>query len=444
MNRSISNSYLQEFQNYVVMDPYPFVLDLKNSFGMWLATVDGDKLFDWIGFYGAKFLGSNHPRMYETPYVERLVVAANNKIANPDFLTPECVEYYRKLFEYAPRCMLGPNLEIYAVNSGAEAVENLSKYFLNLYDTHRAKPGKPVKARRMVYFDQAYHGRTIFALNMTQLSNSPAITKNFEGLVVGNLKAPFPAVDHTLSENENRVHTEQCLDELRKMLEDYGDEIVGIIVEPIQGAGGHRVAYPWFFQRLSELAHDFGVYLGFDEVQTAGGQCGQFFLCDNFDLPYPPQGIASGKKLSSGVVYMQKSMNDVGILDSTWGGNLVDMVRFVQEMRIVEDEKLIEQVAAKTVRLVDGLEALARRCGNKIFNIRGAGLYQGFSMRSKQLRDDLVAAALKDESLLLLEAGRDSIRLRPPLNVTHVEIDLLLEKLERCLNLLSDRTESRF
>jgi L-lysine 6-transaminase len=431
--RKISKQYLDEFSNYVVMDPYPFVIDLKKSKGMWIKTVDGDEIFDWAGYYGSRLIGHNHPRMYEPGYTEKLLYAANNKMANPDFLTPECVEYYRKIYQLAPDCIKNSKLEIYAVNSGAEAVENLMKYFLNLYDTKRLRQGKPIGTRRIIYFEQAFHGRTIFTLNITQLSHGPQITKNFEQMVFGNIQVPFPAIDTTKTEEENYKNIDRCLQEIRNQVDKYPEEIVGIIVEPIQGAGGHRITYPHFFRELSKLAHDYDFFLGFDEVQTAGGQTGNFFMADSFDLPYPPQGIASGKKLANGVIYMYHPMNDIGILDSTWGGNLADMVRFCQEMKIVEEEKLIEQVAEKASFLLNGMHELEAKHKDIIYNIRGMGLYQGFSLHKPSQLSALVDTALENENLLLLDAGVDTIRLRPVLDVTTDDISLMIHKLDRCL-----------
>jgi L-lysine 6-transaminase len=143
--------------------------------------------------------------------------------------------------------------------------------------------------------------------------------------------------------------------------------------------------------------------------------------------------VASAKKLGNGVVYMLYPMDDLGILDSTWGGSLVDMVRFGQEMKIVRREKLIEQVPGKAGRLRAGLEQLATAPNSCIFNPRGMGLYQGFSLRPPIKKSDLLDLALEKESLLMLGAGSNSIRLRPSLSITEAEIDLMLEKLGRCL-----------
>ena len=428
-----SKEYLDEFSKYVVMQPYPFVVDLKKSHGMWIHTVDDNELFDWVGYYGSRFIGHNRSAMFEPEYIDKLIYAANNKMANPDFLTPECVEYYRKLYEIAPKCMANPHLEIYAVNSGAEAIENLLKYFINLYDDKMKAKNKPVGAKRMIYFDQAFHGRTIFTLNITKLSHVPIINRNFEHMTVDNIKVPFPAIDNDKSEEENFKSIDDCLSVLRKEIEAAPDEIVGIIVEPIQGAGGHRCSYPYFFQELSKIAHEFDIYLGFDEVQTVGGQTGTVFAVDSFNLPYPPQAIACGKKLANGVIYMLYPMNDKGILDSTWGGNLADMVRFCQEMKVIENEKLMEQIPAKTAILVDGLKSIQKKYPDKIFNIRGMGLYQGFTMKSPELLNKLIEYAQDVEKLLLLEAGTESIRLRPPMDVTIEEIKQMLETLDKCL-----------
>jgi L-lysine 6-transaminase len=430
---------LDELGTYVIAEPYPFVVDLEKCHGSWLVTVEGREIFDWAGYYGAKLIAHNHPGLDEPEYVKQLVIAANNKIANPDFLTPQCLDYYRLLHQLAPGCMRDSRLEVYAVNSGAEAVENMMKYFINIYHHKQTKAGRPAGAGRFIYFEEAFHGRTVFALNVTQLAHDPLLTKDFHGFITGNIKVPFPFTDRSKPQEENDRRTDDSLAAIERALELVKDEVAGIIVEPLQGAGGHRVAQPRFFRQLSELAHRFDVSLGFDEVQTAGGQTGTFWAVDQFDLPHPPQAVASAKKLGNGVVYMLYPMDDLGILDSTWGGSLADMVRFGQEMKIVQREKLIEQVPEKAARLRAGLERLAAAAGSIIYNPRGMGIYQGFSLRPPLRKSDLLDLALEQESLLMLGAGSNSIRLRPSLSITESDIDLLLEKLGRCLLGLASR-----
>ncbi|MCL4234207.1 MAG: aminotransferase class III-fold pyridoxal phosphate-dependent enzyme [Deltaproteobacteria bacterium] len=428
-----SAEMIAELRCYVVADPYPFVLDLPRCDGMWLATVDGDRLFDWMGYFGAKLIGHNHPGLAEPDYLRRLAVAANNKTANPDFLTPECLAYYRELHALAPVCMRNPDLEVYTVNSGAEAVENMMKYFINLHAQKLRDAGKTNARRRFLYFDQAFHGRTVFALHVTRLDHDPVVTKDFHGIVEGNIQIPFPAWDSSEPDAVNEARTRDSLELVEAALRRFAGEVIGIVVEPIQGAGGHRTASPEFFRGLSELARTYDVSLGFDEVQTAGGQTGTFFAIDQFDLPHPPHAVASGKKLGCGVVYMNHPMLDRNVLDSTWGGTLADMVRFVREMQIVRAERLIELVPEKAARLRGVLDALVKRYSDLVFNVRGMGLYQGFSLRRPEDKARLVAAAREQEGLLLLGAGTNAIRLRPNLSVMAQEIDLLGEMLGRAL-----------
>ena len=431
-----SAAALARMSQLVVTEPWPFVVDLAASRGMWLATIDGQRLFDWAGYYASKLLGHNHPRLLEPEYVRRLVTAANNKIANPDFLTLECFEYYELLHSLAPVCMRNEQLEVYALNSGAEAVENMLKYFIVLKNRKLMQAGRQSGTHRIVYFDQAFHGRTIYTLNVTELSHDPIATKDFHGFAPGNVQVAFPAVDTSRPDEENRARTRRSLEVVEETLARYGGEVVGIVVEPIQGAGGHRVAEPEFFRQLSALAHRYDVSLGFDEVQTAGGAVGSFFAIDQYDLPHPPTAVAAAKKLGNGVIYMLKPMADVGVLDSTWGGSLADMVRFVQEMRVVREEGLIEAVPAKAERLHAGLRTLADAHPDTITNVRGMGLYQGFSFRRADDKRAFQRHAMQAEDLLLLGAGTHSIRLRPNLEVTAGEIDLLLEKLQRGLDAL--------
>lgn len=424
---------LDELNRYVVATPMPFAIDLAQGEGMHLVTVDGQRLFDWAGYYGSKLIAHNHPAMFEPEYLRRLAYAANNKVANPDFLTQECLDYYRLLYRLAPASMQGEGLEVYAVNSGAEAVENMMKYLVAKFNIKRPATGN----RRFLYFDRAFHGRTVFALNVTQTMD-PVATKDFHGLMTGgNLKLPFPAFDSSLSREQNEKSAVKALEQVESALSLMSDEIVAMIVEPIQGAGGQRVALPEFFQGLSYLGHKYDVYLGFDEVQTGLGLTGRMWGIDHFSLPHPPMAVASGKKFGNGVVYMKERLDDVGVLDSTWGGSLVDMVRLIREMQIVEEEGLIEKAAEKGKRLETGLLALAQKHAPRMFNVRGLGLYQGFSLETPELKSRLIDHALEHHQLLLLGAGHRSIRTRPNLHVTNEEIDRFCDLIDRSLDELS-------
>ncbi|MBS1714273.1 MAG: aminotransferase class III-fold pyridoxal phosphate-dependent enzyme [Armatimonadetes bacterium] len=433
----VSARMLDELGRYVVCDPQPFAVDLANCEGMWLATVDGRRLFDWAGYYGSKLIGHNHPGLYDPDYTERLVRAANNKVANPDFLTQECLDYYRTVHRLAPEVMRNPDLEVYVVNSGAEAVENMMKYMVSRFNSKRLAEGRSATNRRFVYFDKAFHGRTVFALGVTQTLD-PVATKDFHGLTAGgNIRLPFPSIDTDKSEAENLRTTQNCLEMAETVVAQMADEIVGIIVEPIQGAGGQRVGYPSFFRGLSDIAHKYGVYLAFDEVQTGLGPTGKVFAIDHFDLPRPPLAVASGKKFGAGVVYMHEPLQEIGVLDSTWGGTLADMVRVVREIEIVESEGLVARAESTGAVIVEALKGLRDKHRAVMSNVRGMGLYQGFSLDSNARKSALVRVAREEHDLLLLGGGERSIRLRPNLSVTVADVGLLAGKLDAALTSVS-------
>lgn len=428
---------LAELSQYVIAEPYPFAVDLAQSRGLNLVTVDGQTIRDWTGLYGSKLLGYNHPRLFEPDYARELVLAANTKMANPDFLTSQCLDYYRLLHRLAPKCLSEHGrVEVYAVNSGAEAVENMMKYFINLHRRKQQAKGRDIVSHRFVYFDQAFHGRTVYALNITELSHDPIATRDYRGIVQGNIQVPFPEYDAQRSDAENDAVAQSVLAQIEHLFHTHADDIAGVILEPLQGAGGHRLAPASFYRGLSELCHRYDVAWGLDEVQTSGGQAGAVFAIDLFDVPYPPQAIATAKKFGNGAIYMLNPMEDVGVLDSTWGGTLADMVRFVQEWRIVEDEGLLDLVPTKTAYLLDGLAALQQKYTSLFGNIRGLGLYQGFTVKGAGNKGRLVDIALEQENLLLLGAGTDSVRFRPPLDVSEGDIDDMLQRLDRAFDRL--------
>lgn len=423
-----SKELLDEFRDYVVMEPRPFVIDLKKCEGMYLATIDGQRIFDWAGYYGSKLISHNHPRLYEPEYLTRLARAANNKVANPDYVTPELVEYYRLLHRIAPEILRGPDsdLEVFTVNSGAEAVENALKYMLKLYFERTSGDRKVPRYSTtpgFIHFEQGFHGRTVYTLNVTDMPHNPIVTQDFHGLAPKNVMCPFP-------KDTSAAEQRRCIEAFETAVRHNGFNIAGCIIEPMQGAGGHRTANGSFFRAISAECSNRGIPLCFDEVQTAGGPTGTVFMVDQFMLPVPPDVVVTAKKFGCGVVFMRRPMKDKGILDSTWSGTLADMVRFVQEWKVVEEEDLIGQVKDKTENLVEGLKGIAERHPDKISDVRGVGLYQGFTLHAPWTRKSFVDAALDKHSLLLMGAGTDAIRLRPNLSVTHADINNLLALLD--------------
>ena len=412
---------IDEFRKYGVIEPRPYVIDLAACSGMEIMTIDGKIITDWAGFYGSKLLGHNHLIYADPAFQDRLLTAAMNKTANPDFVTQELIDYYRFLHVNAPRSMVGSSdLRVYTLNSGAEAIENALKFCVNRW-YHRV-PYSPGARPRFMSFRGGFHGRTVYALHVTDVPHNPIVTRNFHELLDEPIWESFP------SQDMNSVA--MSLDFIARDLKQHAHKLAGIIIEPMQGAGGHNVTLPIFFEALSELAHQYDVPLIFDEVQTGGGQCGAMWMIDTFDLPHPPTCVVSAKKLGCGVVYMNELIPDAGVLDSTWSGHLVDMIRVMHEYEFVKREELIKGVKPLSQAFENGLREL-QSSHPVITNVRGTGLYQGFSVPSTQVRNDIIARALREESLLLLSAGADTIRFRPNICVTNSDINDLLMCLDR-------------
>jgi L-lysine 6-transaminase len=427
---------IDSIKDFVAIESRPFVIDLPRSDGMWLATIDDQRIFDWANYYASKLIGHNHPRLYDFDYVARLVNAANNKVSNPDYVTQELVEYLTLIRSLTPKCFGShDDVQIFTCNSGAEAMENAMKYLINLYRDVDGVKGADrfVERPGFIFFQNGFHGRTVYTLNVTNMPHNNVITRDYMNLTACNFMVPFPAIDTDRTYGENLLVMERSVERLQVCI-DHHPNMAGIIIEPMQGAGGHRVALPEFFRRVSDLSFQRNVPLCFDEVQTAGGPTGTFFMCDQFDLPHPPHVVASAKKLACGVVWMRTKMRESGILDSTWSGTLSDMVRFVQEMKIIRDERLMEELPGKAEKLSDGLKALAYKHRSLIGNVRGSGLYMGFTLKPPITLNEFINEALDKESLLLQPAQPDTIRLRPNLSVTIADIGLLLTKLDRLLN----------
>jgi L-lysine 6-transaminase len=130
---------------------------------------------------------------------------------------------------------------------------------------------------------------------------------------------------------------------------------------------------------------------------------------------------------------------DVGVLDSTWGGPLVDMVRATREIGIMKRERLIEETARLGKVLTAGLLDVEKRYPDCLINVRGLGFVQGFTVlpaHTGAARDLLLKIALRQYLLLMLDAGKSSVRLRPNLSTSRADVERFLSVLEQCLKRL--------
>jgi L-lysine 6-transaminase len=228
--------------------------------------------------------------------------------------------------------------------------------------------------------------------------------------------------------------------EIERAFADNPHDIAAIIIEPIQGEGGDNHFRPEFFEELRRLADEHEALLIFDEVQTGVGLTGRLWAYQHFGVC--PDILVFGKKTQVCGIMVTDRIDSVdghvfatsGRINSTWGGNLVDMVRCNRFLRVIYDENLVDNAAMMGARLLAGLEDLATRHPS-ITNIRGRGLMCAFTLPTAENRDKL-RLRLWERNLATLASWPQSLRFRPCLNVSAAEVDTALDRLEDGLDSL--------
>jgi L-lysine 6-transaminase len=319
----------------------PMVLDMEASRGVHLQDAHSGRTYvDLFGFYASNPLGMNHPQMTDDEaFLERLMDAAVNKVTNSDVITEHMGRFVQTfdrvgIPEYLPYTFF--------ISGGALAVENALKTAFdwkvrkNFQKGYRREVGHEV-----LHFDQAFHGRTGYTLSLTNTAD-PRKTMHFPTFDwprIMNPKVHFP-LD---AEEKQRVreHEERALQQAKRSFHERADRIACVILEPIQGEGGDNHFRPEFLQQLKDLAHENDALLIFDEVQSGVGITGEFWAHQSLGIK--PDIIAFGKKTQVCGILAGRKLDEVddhvfkmpSRINSTWGGNLVDMVRFDRILEII-------------------------------------------------------------------------------------------------------------
>ncbi len=404
----------------------PMVLDMTRSQGIDLYDQHtGRKLMDFFGFYASSTLGMNHPKLRnDAAFMARLTEAALNKITNSDVRTVHMARFLRTFERVAI-----PDYLPYAffISGGALAVENALKTAFdwkvrkNFQKGYRREVGHQV-----LHFDEAFHGRSGYTLSLT---NTPDLSKikyfpKFDWPRITNPKITFPLEDH-LELVEQRE--QRALTQAKHYFRERKDDIACIILETIQGEGGDNHFRPEFLQTLKTLALENDALLIFDEVQCGVGITGVFWA--HQALGVEPDIIAFGKKTQVCGILAGRRLDEVddhvfkipSRINSTWGGNLVDMVRFDRTLEIIEEDRLVDNAATVGAHLLQRLHTLEAICVS-VRNVRGRGLMCAFDLPTREFRDRVLQRCY-DEGLVILGCGKGSIRFRSPLTVNTDEID---------------------
>ncbi|MEC9367639.1 MAG: aminotransferase class III-fold pyridoxal phosphate-dependent enzyme, partial [Pseudomonadota bacterium] len=210
-----------------------------------------------------------------------------------------------------------------------------------------------------------------------------------------------------------------------------GDATAAIMIEPIQGEGGVRLAEPAFLRALRDLCDQKGLLLIFDEVQTGMGRTGKLFAYEwsgvTPDIMAVAKGIAGGFPLGACLATDEAAKGmTAGTHGSTFGGNPLAMAVASATLDVISDPAFLDRVRKCALRLKQKLAAIRDGNADIIEEVRGEGLLIGLKVRP--LNADVVKALIA-EHLLSVPAGDNVIRLLPPLIVTDEEVDLACDKL---------------
>lgn len=401
----------QIVKKHTIGDGLDIVACPHGSHGSWLRdALTGNEYLDCYTCFASMPIGWNHPRLVEQ--TERLGRAAVHKIANSDMY---CEDYASFVEEFASNA---PDFKyFFFIDGGTLAVENAVKA---AFDYKMRKMGWKddymANGLDVLHLEHAFHGRSGYALSLTNTKPDK---------IWGFPKFPWTRLASPMGSRQNHEFSlNQAEAAMRK------GNVAALILEPIQGEGGDIHLPGDYIRDLRDLTRKYDVLFIVDEVQTGVGLTGKMWAYEHFgDLR--PDMMCFGKKTQvcgfACTHKIEEAENHVfkhsSRINSTWGGNVVDMVRFEVISKVIREEKLVENAAVVGEYFKDRL----RDC-DKIGHPRGRGLMLAFDMEDAGERD-LFCHKVSDK-MLVLKSGDKSVRLRPPLTFSKADVDVAMEFIE--------------
>jgi 4-aminobutyrate aminotransferase len=403
---------------------YPFVM--ARGLGVAVEDVDGNVFLDCAAGIAVNSTGHSHPDV-----VNAVVEQAKKflHMSGTDFYYEPQVQLGEVMNEIAP--FAGAKRSFFS-NSGTEAVEAA----LKLARYHTGRYG-------VIAFLGSFHGRTLGSLSLT--SSKAIQRRGFGPPLSGVYHAPFPNPYRRAQGQSEEAVADAAIDYIEENILVHlvsPDEVAAVIVEPIQGEGGYVVPPVSFFQRLRELTQKHGILLIADEVQSGMGRTGKMFAVEHFgiepDIVTIAKGIASGMPLGVTTSRAEIMAWPPGAHASTFGGNPVSCAAALATIKLLKDS-LIANAATVGDHLMARLRDIQHR-HPLVGDVRGKGLMIGIELvknpqtkeRANAERDRLVDECFK-RGLLVLGAGRNTLRLCPPLVLTKAQADTVVRIIDESL-----------
>lgn len=405
---------------------YPLVIRRGN--GVFVEDVDGNIYIDLNSGLAVLNVGHNHPRVLKAI---RSMLGKILHYSLTDFYYKEAVDLAKELVRIAP---MAGSKKVFFGNSGAEAIEGAIKISRGFF-----------KGRRpyIIAFYGAFHGRTMGANTLT--ASKPIQHRWFAPMLPGVIHAPYPYPYRCPFKTDDPI---ECGEQALAFIEDYilgkyvyGDEVAAIFVEPIQGEGGYIVPPDNFLPGLRKLCNENGILLVVDEIQSGMGRTGKWWAIQHWgvepDILTIAKAIASGLPLSAIVGKEEVMSLPKGSHASTFGGNPIACRVAREVIRIIEEEKLLENASRVGEYIMKRFRELMNEL-EIVGDVRGKGLMIGVELvRNKDTKEPATKELTKllNESfkrgVLVIGAGLSSIRIAPPLNIT-------IEIAEKAINIIEE------
>ena len=430
----------------ILADGFEPILDLKESHDSWIVDKrNGEKFLDMFSMYASGCIGYNHQNI-----LKNKDLLANVSLFKPtlsDIYTTEYADFLNVFDKIAIPAYLK---NTFFIEGGGLAVENALKVAFDWKYRKNLEKGITNKGNQIIHFKEAFHGRTGYTLSLT--NTDPIKTKYFPKFDWPRIENPylsFPTNSEIL--NDVKKKEELAISQIIEAIKSNPNDIAGLIIEPIQGEGGDNHFRCRFFEKLRSLADEHEFLLIYDEVQTGVGITGKMWAHQHFTPSLCPCDKTIEKAPLPDIISFGKKSQVCGILagdrvlevknnvfkrssriNSTFGGNLTDMIRFKIILETIEEFDLLENAAKMGNYLLKKLHKLEDQFPAFVINSRGSGLFCSFDLPSSAERDLLTQEAYKN-NLIILGCGIKSIRFRPHLTVSEQEIDFAIDSLEKSI-----------
>jgi L-lysine 6-transaminase len=434
-NNIAPDDVLSTLKKYMLVDGLDLVIDLEKSSGLNLYDSRRRKNYlDMFSFVASNPVGMNHPKMLDSNFINHIGRVALNKPSNSDVYNGEMAEFVETFFNIA----VPPYFKYsFFIEGGALAVENALKTAFDWKVKKNFKKGyKEEKGHQVIHFRHCFHGRSGYTMSLTNTDEvKTALYPRFNWPRITAPIVKFPLNENNLDEVIKLE--KQAIDEIKSAIKNNKDDIACLITEPIQGEGGDNQFRKEFFEGLRTICDESEMLFIMDEIQTGVGMTGKWWAHQHY---VQPDIISFGKKSQVCGILVTDRIDDIennvfhesGRLNSTWGGNIVDMVRFKKYLEIIYEENLVENARVMGDYLLEKLHGLEEKYPALVSNARGKGLFCAMDLPDGDKRNKLRNMVF-DNNVVVLGSGPKSIRFRPPLVVNKNHIDEAINIIDGCL-----------